>query len=95
MTLDELRAECQRADYVLLHLPPPNSQGYTRRLDRPCGPRGEIICGNADGQTVRFLSAAVLRYLDRLKAACMPLPDEIQSGAKKKMRQPKPKEQTL
>ena len=70
MTFAELREACKGGDYVLLHLPPPNSQGYTRRLCGTHGPRGEIINGTVEGgQTVRFLSAAVVRCLDRIGAA--------------------------
>ena len=70
MTTDELRDACQVGDYVLLLLPPPNSQGYTRRLCGRYGPRGEIINGTPErGQTVRFLSKAVLRHLDKIEAA--------------------------
>lgn len=65
MKIEELRELCDSGDYVLLHLPLPNGNGYTRRLDGGCGPRGEIINGNERGQTVRFLSKAVLRYLDK------------------------------
>lgn len=68
MTIDELREACRGGDYVLLHLPPPNSQGYTRRLCGKRGPRGEVINGTPTrGQTVRFLSSAVLRHLDKME----------------------------
>lgn len=64
MTLSELREACRRGDYVLLHLPPPNGQGYTRRLCGKYGPRGEIINGTrTGGQTVRFISKQVLKYI--------------------------------
>lgn len=69
MTLDELETACTGHDYVLLHLPPPNSQGYTRRLAGRRGPRGEIICGNDQGQTVRFPCAGVLRFVKAARAA--------------------------
>jgi len=66
MTIEELREACSLGKYVILHLPPPNSNGYTRRLCGKRGPRGEILCGRPEsGQTVRFLSAAVLRHLDK------------------------------
>ena len=66
MRVDELRAACMASEYVLLQLPPPNSQGYTRRLAGRRGPRGEVINGTPErGQTVRFLSKDVLRYLDK------------------------------
>ena len=65
MTIAELQEACDGGDYVLLHLPPPNGSGYTRRLCGAYGPRGEVICGNEKGQTVRFLSRAVLKYLDK------------------------------
>jgi len=61
MTIEELREACNMGRYVILHLPPPKS----RRLFSKRGPRGEVICGRSAGQTVRFLSAAVLRYLDK------------------------------
>ena len=67
MTPDELRNLCQDGDYVLLRLPAPNGSGYTRRLAGGRGPRGEIINGTAKGQTVRFQSKAVLRFLDRME----------------------------
>jgi len=51
--------------YVVLLLPPPNGRGYTRRLLNTRGPRGTIVCGTAEGQAVRFKSAAVLRFLDK------------------------------
>ena len=69
MTIDELREACAGGDYVLLFLPPPNSNGYTRRLCGRRGPRGEVLCGTERGQTVRFLSKAVLRCLDKIEAA--------------------------
>ncbi len=66
MTLNELREACQGHDYVMLHLPPPNGSGYTRRLCGSRGPRGEIINGRrGEGQTVRFESVAVLRFVNR------------------------------
>jgi hypothetical protein len=69
VTIDELKAACHVANehggYVILRLPAPNGNGYTRRLGRTCGPRGEILCGNAEGQTVRFLADAILRYLEK------------------------------
>ena len=66
MTVDELREACQ-GESVLLRLPPPNSQGYTRRLFGTGGPRGTIIVGTPDGgQTVRFRSRDVLRAVDAL-----------------------------
>ena len=66
MTPNEIRAACAGSEYITLHLPPPNSQGYTRRLFDSYGPRGEVLCGTPErGQTVRFQSAAMLRCLDR------------------------------
>ncbi len=66
MRIDELRAMCLTADDVFLHLPPPNGQGYTRRLCGRRGPRGEVICGReGKGQTVRFCSKAVLKFLEK------------------------------
>lgn len=67
MTNDELRDACHRGTHVLLFLPPPNGEGYTRRLLGYHGPRGEVINGTDRGQTVRFESKAVLRCLDRLE----------------------------
>ena len=67
MTLDELELKASGSQYVVLHLPPPNGNGYTRRLAGRHGPRGDIICGNDKGQTVRFLSADVLRFVKRAK----------------------------
>lgn len=70
MTLDELRAKCHEYKYVLLHLPPPNGQGFMRRLCGRQGPLGEIINGTAKGgQTVRFRSDQVLRHIDKIEAA--------------------------
>lgn len=69
MTLDELESAARIGTYVLLHLPPPNGRGYTRRLAGSRGPRGEIICGNDKGQTVRFLSSGVLRFVKAARAA--------------------------
>jgi hypothetical protein len=70
VTIDELRAACREGDYVSLLLPPPNGQGYTRRLCGRVGPRGEIIGGRPErGQTVRFRSDEVLKYLDKMEAA--------------------------
>jgi len=67
MKIDDLRAKCLESEYVVLHLPAPNSEGYTRRLCGKTGPRGEVLCGRpTTGQTVRFDSRAVLRYLHRL-----------------------------
>lgn len=69
MAPDELRAACAGHEYVTLHLPPPNSQGYSRRLCGKRGPRGEIMCGTSErGQVVKFLSKAVLRHLDKMEA---------------------------
>ena len=68
MKISELRDACAGGDYVLLYLPAPNSQGYTRRLCGRHGPRGEVINGTAKGQIVRFLSKAVLRCLDKIGA---------------------------
>jgi len=68
MTIEELREACNVGRYVVLLMPPPNSNGYTRRLFGMRGPRGEVLCGRPDGhQMVRFLSAAVLRHLDKGK----------------------------
>ena len=68
MTPGELRKQCQGGDYVLLYLPAPNSQGYTRRLAGKRGPRGEVINGTDRGQTCRFASKDVLRFLDKEEA---------------------------
>lgn len=72
MTVDELRATCreniaQGGDVVLLTLPPPMPSGYTMRLCRTYGPRGEIICTNQQTgySVVRFKAAAVLKFLDK------------------------------
>lgn len=68
MTLDELeRLAKDGGPHIVLHLPQPNSRGYTRRLAGRHGPRGEIVCGNDKGQVVRFLSADVLRFVKQAK----------------------------
>lgn len=68
MTLDELREECSGGDWVILRVPVPNSKDYLRRLCGQRGPIGEVLRSTAHGgQAVRFLSAAVLRFIDRLE----------------------------
>ena len=67
MTIDELRAECQRGEYVLLNVPHlPGRESATIGLTRNGGPRGEIICcPTRGGTTGRWRSKAVLRWLDK------------------------------
>ena len=67
MIIDELRKKCLEESNIVLKLPPPNGQGYTRRLCGKNGPRGVIISGTERGQLVRFKSDAVLRYLNYSK----------------------------
>ena len=66
MTVEKLRDACQGGEYVRLQLPGTGS-GATRRLCGRRGPRHEIISVSRDGtgRLCRFLSAAVLRFLDR------------------------------
>jgi len=69
MTLSELRSVCadNEGDFVSLFLPPPNGNGYTRRLAGKKGPLGEIVCGTQRGQVVRFSTKAVLRFLNKME----------------------------
>lgn len=66
MNVDELKQLCREGESVLLYMPAPNSQGYTRRLLGCRGPRGVVINGTERGQTVQFDSRAVLRCLKRI-----------------------------
>lgn len=72
MNSDELRKACETTiasgcDVILLTLPPPPGNGYTMRLLRTSGPRGDIVCTNQQtgASVVRFRASRVLKYLDK------------------------------
>lgn len=71
MEVDDLRQLCAETigrggGAVMLVLPGPPGQGFTRRLCGKRGPRGEIINVNKAGDSVcRFNAAAVLKFLDQ------------------------------
>ena len=71
MTSEELRKRCNEGDYVLLHVGHlPGRNAATIRLTPNGGPRGEIICcPTRGGTTGRWLSRAVLRWLEKAEKA--------------------------
>lgn len=73
MEVAELKAACQATisrggGAVMLVIPGPPGNGYSKRLCGKRGPRGEII-NYRDGQSVcRFDAGAVLKFLEREEA---------------------------
>jgi hypothetical protein len=72
MTFAELRLECfdatTRFDGTITLVLPGVRKGISRRLFGKCGPLGEVMCNNHDGDSVcRFKAAAVLDYIDKAR----------------------------
>jgi len=72
MTLEELRLQCSDAiancfGMIALVLPGIKTS-RSRRLFGKCGPLGEVVCDNYDGNSVCcFDAAAVLDYIDKVR----------------------------